>query len=95
MFGGGVAEGGELAHGRIGAQPQRVRIQPGDRLQQRPVEQLGVQTPHPDGVAADLRAQHPHRVLAPVGTHMGGPGQPAHAVGVVVGGQGVGALEPL
>ena len=43
----------------------------------------------------EFLAQHPERVVPPVGPHVRGAGQPAHRLVVVGLGQHVGALEPL
>ena len=90
-----VTQGRELTHRRLVGQPQRLLVELGDRLQQRLVEQLGVQARHPHRLSLDLGAQHPDRVVLPVGTHVRGPGQPAHGLGVFRRGQSVRALEPL
>ena len=66
-----------------------------NRLQQRLVEQLGVQPRHPQALALELLAQHAERVVLTVGPHVRRAGQPAHRLVVVGLGQHVGALEPL
>ena len=90
-----VTQCGELSFGRgrgqSGGEPDRRA----DGLQQRLVEQLGVQPRDPQVLPLELLAQHAERVVGAVGPHVRGAGQPAQRLLVVGRGQHVGALEPL
>ena len=67
-----------------------------NRLQQRLIEQLGVQPRHPHVLPLEFFAQaRPSASCCAVGADVGGPRQPAQRLVVVVVGQHVGALEPL
>ena len=71
----GVAERLQPPPGLVRGQPQRLGGHPGDRLQQRPVEQLLVQPADLAGVQRPLRAPHrrPRRPGRPAGSPSTGP----------------------
>ena len=74
-----VAERGELPFGglRRHAVPD-LQARRADRLQQRLVEELGVQLRHPQVLVPQLLAQHARGILPSVGPDVCGAGQPAH-----------------
>ncbi|CDP89270.1 hypothetical protein BN975_05122 [Mycolicibacterium farcinogenes] len=91
-----VTQCGELTFGRLGAHPGTdADGWLAHRFQQRLVEELGVQPGHAHALAFEFLAQHARRVVAAVGAHVRGAGQPAVRLVVAVVGQHVGALEPL
>src|SRR5690606_37053909 len=85
---GGVAEGDQAFAGRVGAEPGLTGRELGDRVEQRPVDQLLVQPPHHRGVPLPLPGQARDRV----GAQAEGAAEAAQ-VGLVVGDQ-VGAAQP-
>jgi len=59
------------------------------------IEELRVQSRHPDVLPLELFTKNAQSVVRAVRAHVRGPGEPAHRLVVVLGRQQVGALEAL
>ena len=79
----GEAERGEPATGLVRGEPQPLGRHPGDRLEQRAIEQLLVQPARLARVQPPLRLEHRARIAAAVRPVAEGAGHPLQVLGVV------------